>query len=345
MTDILHARTNPVTGRFEVVAQVGETTVSEYCGNLVSQCEQKRIALARRSATVLADLRTQINRLDHWLRRDADELARETAEAARAEDREFVPPFPPLVFWIVAVLISTLEVFVNKYGMDGLRMTDSASWAMSLLAALSIFLLSKLTGQVLRQRPWQQGEWGGVAIAIMFNIVLVATAIHIADARAFMAAQEAAAEGRETMEGMVAGVIALVLLGYGVMLFATYRNTPPSAAAEQRLARIAALRHAVDRRWQERIGLARSYNRVLAQVSHDLEAMAQDLAERSYQFRCGVKRGGQTPACFRHALPLDTLKPIHVGRMIDPQPESICALVGKDADNAAVAATAVAFAA
>ena len=67
MTDTLHARTNPVTGRLEVVALIGETAASEYCGNLVSQCEQKRIAIARRAAMMLADLRTQINRLDHWL--------------------------------------------------------------------------------------------------------------------------------------------------------------------------------------------------------------------------------------------------------------------------------------
>ncbi len=338
MTDTLHARTNPVTGRLEVVAPIGETVASEYCGNLVSQCEQKRIAIARRAATTLADLRTQINRLDHWLKRDATELAQETAAAQRAGDKDFVPGFPVRVFWAIAVGISVLEVFVNKYGMDGLRMTDSASWAMSLLAALSIFLLSKLTGQVLRQRPWQQGEWGGVTVAVIFNVALVAAAMHIADARAFVAKEEAAIEHLNVMEGMEAGFIAFVLLGYGVMLFASYRNTPPSAEAEQRLGRIAALRKAVDKRWQERVALARGYNGTLAQASHDLEAMAQDLAERSYQFRCGVKRGGQTPAYFRHALPLGALKPVHLGHMIDPQPESIAAVVGKDAPAAEEAA-------
>lgn len=338
MTDTLHARTNPVTGRLEVVVPIGETVASEYCGNLVSQCEQKRIAIARRAATTLADLRTQINRLDHWLKRDATELAQETVAAQRAGDKDFVPGFPVRVFWAIALGVSVLEVFVNKYGMDGLRMTDSASWAMSLLAALSIFLLSKLTGQVLRQRPWQQGEWGGVAVAVIFNVALVVAAMHIADARAFVAKEEAAIEHLNVMEGMEAGFIAFVLLGYGVMLFASYRNTPPSAQAEQRMGRVAALRKAVDKRWQERVALARGYNGTLAQASHDLEATAQDLAERSYQFRCGVKRGGQTPAYFRYALPLGALKPVHLGHMIDPQPESIAAVVGKDTPAAEDAA-------
>ena len=331
MTDILYTRTNPVTGRLEVVALIGETAASEYCGNLVSQCEQKRIAIARHAAMMLADLRTQINRLDHWLKRDATELAQETAAAQRAGDKDFVPGFPVRVFWAIAVGISVLEVGLNKSGMDGLGLTDKASWAVALLFSSCLFLLSKLTGQALRQQPWQRGEWGGVAIGAFFHAAMVLATIHIAEARAFMSAQEARKEGLEILQGGETGFVALVLLGYGVMLFASYRNTPPSAEAEQRMGRIAALRKAVDKRWQERVELARGYNSTLAQASHDLEAMAQDLAERSYQFRCGVKRGGQTPAYFRHALPLGALKPVHLGHMIDPQPKSIAAVVGKDA--------------
>lgn len=333
MTDTLHMRANASTGRPEVVAAVSETVVSEYCGNLISQCEQKRIVVARRAATAIADLRSQINRLDHWLQRDANELARETAASVGAGDKEYMPPFYAKYFLWFAVIVSVLEVFVNKYGMDGLRMTESASWAMSLLAALCLFGLSKLTGRVLRQRPWQHGEWGSVAIAVAFNIALAFSTIHIADARAFMAAEEAALEGLAVMQGMEAGFIAFVLLGYGVMLFAAYINTPPCAVAEQRMARIAALRQAVDKRWEARVQLARGYNTTLAQAHHDLAALLQDLAERSFQFRCGVKRGGQMPSYFRHALPLNAVQPIHLGQMIDPQPESIAALVGKDADS------------
>ncbi len=339
MTDTLHTRTNTLTGRLEVVARVSETVVSEYCGNLISQCEQKRIAVARGAATTVAELRSQINRLDHWLQRDAAELERETAASRAAGDEEYMPPFYAKALVWIAMAISVLEVFVNKYGMDGLRMTESASWAMALLAALCLFLLSKLTGRVLRQRPWRQGEWGGVAAAAVFNVAMVFTTIHIADARAFMAEQEAAAEGLAVMKGMEAGFIAFVLLGYGVMLFAAYINTPPCAAAEQRKARIAALRQAVDQRWQERGELARRYNTVLVKAHHDLAALLQDLAERSFQYRDGVKRGGMMPAYFRHALPLDAVTPIHLGEMIDPQPESIASLVGKETDVEAEAQT------
>lgn len=349
MTDTLHTRTNTLTGRLELVARVGETVVSEYCGNLISQCEQKRIAVARGAATSLAELRSQINRLDHWLQRDTAELARETAASQAAGDAQYMPPFYARALVWIAVAISVLEVFVNKYGMDGLRMTESASWAMALLAALCLFLLSKLTGRVLRQRPWRQGEWGGVAAAAVFNAAMVFTAIHIADARAFMAEQEAAADGLAVMEGMAGGFIAFVLLGYGVMLFAAYINTPPCADAEQRKARIAALRKDVDQRWAERGALAKSYNTALAKAHHDLEALLQDLAERSFQHRDGVKRGGMMPAYFRHALSLDAIKPIHLGEMIDPQPASITALVGKQltaeadpATDAADTATATA---
>jgi hypothetical protein len=333
MTDTLHTRTNTLTGRLEVVARVGEATVSEYCGNLVSQCEQKRIAVARGAATMLAELRSQINRLDHWLQRDAAELARETAASQAAGDAQYMPPFYAKALVWIAMAISVLEVFVNKYGMDGLRMTESASWAMALLAALCLFLLSKLTGRVLRQRPWRQGEWGGVAAAALFNAAMVFTAIHIADARAFMAEQEAAAEGLAVMEGMAGGFIAFVLLGYGVMLFAAYINTPPCADAEQRKARIAALRQAVDQRWAERGTLAKSYNTALTKAHHDLAALLHDLAERSFQHRDGVKRGGMMPAYFRHALPLDAVKPIYLGEMIDPQPTSIAKLVGQESDG------------
>ena len=331
MTDTLHTRINPLTGRREVVAVVGETVVSEYCGNLVSQCEQRRVTVARTAATALAELRSQINRLDHWLQRDGAELARETAASQAAGDAQYMPPFYAKALVWIAIAISVLEVFVNKYGMDGLRMTESASWAMALLAALCLFLLSKLTGRVLRQRPWREGEWGGVAAAAVFNLAMVFTTIHIADARAFMAEQEAAAEGLAVMEGMAGGFIAFVLLGYGVMLFAAYINTPPCAHAEQRKARIAALRQDVDQRWQERGELARRYNTALAKAHHDLEALLQDLAERSFQYRDGVKRGGMLPAYFRHALPLAAVKPIHLGAMIDPQPDSIAALIGKQA--------------
>lgn len=331
MTDTLHTRINTGTERREVVVAVGETVVSEYCGNLVSQCEQRRITVARSAATTLAGLRSQINRLDHWLRRDATELARETIASQVAGDAQYIPPFYAKALVWIAIAISVLEVFVNKYGMDGLRMTESASWAMALLAALCLFLLSKLTGRVLRQRPWRQGEWGGVAAAAVFNLAMVFTTVHIADARAFMAEQEAAAEGLAVMEGMVGGFIAFVLLGYGVMLFAAYINTPPCADAEQRKARIAALRQAVDQRWGERGRLAESYNTTLAKAHHDLEALLQDLAERSFQFRCGVKRGGMMPGYFQQALPLAAVKPIHLGEMIDPQPDSIAALLGKPA--------------
>jgi hypothetical protein len=337
MTDTLHTRTNTLTGRLEVVARVGETAVSEYCGNLVSQCEQKRIAIARQTAIMLAELRDQINRLDHWLRRDAAELARETRASTAASDEQYMAPFYARALIWIAAAISVLEVFVNKYGMDGLRMTESASWAMALLAALCLFLLSKLSGRVLRQRSWRHGEWGGVAVAVVFNIAMVFTTIHIADARAFMAAQEAAADGLAVMDGMEAGFIAFVLLGYGVMLFASYINTPPCAVAEQRKARIAALREAVDKRWEERGKLARSHNTALAKAHHDLAALLQDLAERSFQHRDGVKRGGMMPAYFRHALPLDAVKPIHLGHLIDPQPDSIAAVVGKEADDDAQA--------
>ena len=39
------------------------------------------------------------------------------------------------------------------------------------------------------------------------------------------------------------------------------------------------------------------------------------------------------PAYFRHALPLDAVKPIYLGEMIDPQPTSIAALIGKEGDS------------
>ena len=333
MTDTLHTRTNTLTGRREVVARIGEATVSEYCGNLVSQCEQKRIAVARGAATMLAELRSQINRLDHWLQRDAAELAREAAASQAAGDAQYMPPFYAKHFAWLALVVSVLEVFVNKYGLDGLRMPESASWAMALLLAFCMFALSKLTGRVLRQRSWRYGQWGVVAIMAAFNVALIFSTIHIADARAFMAEQEAAAEGLAVMEGMAAGFVAIVLLTYGVMLFAAYINTPPCADAEQRKARIAALRQAVDQRWAERGTLAKSYNTALAKAHHDLEALLQDLAERSFQYRDGVKRGGMMPAYFRHALPLDAVKPIHLGEMIDPQPASIAALIGKEGDS------------
>lgn len=338
MTDTLHMRANAVTGRPEIVVPVSETVVSEYCGNLIAQCEQKRIAIARRAAATLADLRTQINRIDHWLARDAGELARETAAAKRAGDEKYHPPFPPAAYWIIAVLVSVLEVFINKSAMDGLGLTDEGSWAAALMFSACLFLLSKLSGQALRQQTRSSGEWGGVAIGALFHIAMVLAVLHFAEARSFMAAQLAAAEGLKILEGGEAGFVALVLLGYGVMLFASYRNTPPSAGNEQRIARIEALRAAVDSRWEDRVKLARGYNTILAEAHHDLAALLQDLAERSYQFRCGVKRGGLMPSYFQHALPLNAVKPIHLGQMIDPQPESIASLVGKNIDSDASAA-------
>lgn len=322
---MIHVRLNPQTAAAEQVEPIGSQVLAPYEAERVARCEQQRVSAARRAAVRIAGLRAQIKRIDHWLARDAGELA--AADAARAGEADagrFEQPWPVWAYWLAVIAIATLEMWVNKLAFDYTGSDNIGSFALAAFIGMAMLVLSKFTAKLLRQKPWRRDDWIGVWLAGGFNLLVLGLAWFVGMARGTMAHEVAMEKGQAIVPGTGFGFGLIVVLGYAAMLYTSYWFVDPSETREQLDARTARLRPQVDGLCRQREKLAREHNQLIASTRLDLEQLVQDCTQRIMQFRDGnLQHNAQAPAWFRLALPAAVFKPIHLGEMVDTHPRAM----------------------
>ena len=319
---MIHVRHNPKSGAVEHVEPIGSQMLAAYEADLVAKCEQKRIAIARPAAVRVARFRSEIDRIDHWMARDAASLAAtDAARSSEADAGRFEKPWPTFAYWLAMIAIATSEVWVNKLAFDYAASDNIGSFALAASASAYMFMLGKFTAKLLRQKPWRQGDWNGVWLAVPCNLLILGLAWFIGTARATMATDVAASKHHALVPGIGFGFALFMLLGYVAMLYASYWFVDPSSHREQLDAREDRLRPKVDGLCRQREKLASEHNQLVVRASLELEQMVQDCIERVTQFRDGnFQQNPHAPSWFRLALPTAMVKPIHIGELIDTDP-------------------------
>jgi hypothetical protein len=326
---------NPTPVINKIVSQaVGRSgKFAPFEGDTIERVNQKRLSKAAECKEKLEALIPEINRMDTKIAEIAGELYRKNEKFKElGEPNHHKPPINPIVFGLVMWIIAPfLEMPLNAASLDFLKLPEAESFMLSAFFAIINVFGAKSSARVLRQAElkWEL-DWHILKVWLVFACFNVAFLLVISDLGNLRGMLAQANSQLNASSGQM--FFHLQAVFYVAGIFISFQQINPSEVYEQLHHRIESLRRQRHKDWARRVHLAQKYNKTLEIGECDIKRLERWCLSCLFEYRDGnmFSRDTSPPLYWQQPLSDDIFFPIDLGSKIDPNPDSIDAVLQAD---------------